>query len=80
MTLTNIHEAKTQVSKLLDHVDAGEEVIIARAGKPVARLVKYEEPAGEWRGGQWKGLVRIHNDFDAPLPDEVTEAFRGEQP
>ena len=55
-------------------------VVIARTGKPGARLIKYEEPAGERRGGQWKGLVRIHDDCDAPLPNEVTEAFRGEQP
>lgn len=80
MKLANIHEAKTQFSKLIDRVAAGEEVVIARAGKPVARLVKYIEPEGERRGGQWNGLVRIHDDFDAPLPDEMAEAFRGRRP
>ena len=80
MKLTNIHEAKTQFSKLLDDVAAGEEVVIARRGKPVARLVKYTQPEGERCGGAWKGLVRIRDDFDAPLPDDVAEAFRGRHP
>jgi prevent-host-death family protein len=80
MKRINIHEAKTNFSKLLDRVAAGEEVVIARAGEPVARLVKYEKPVGERRGGQWQGLVRIREDFDAPLPDEVSAAFQGRQP
>lgn len=80
MDTVNIHEAKTQFSKLLERVATGEEIIIARAGKPIARLVEYRfvEYRCEDRtrnGGQWQGFVRLRDDFDAPLPDEVTGPF-----
>ena len=78
MEVTNIHEAKTHLSRLLERVARGEEVIIARAGKPVARLVPYSSPDRRRKGGQWKGLIRIGEDFDEPLPAEITAAFRGE--
>ncbi len=71
----NIHDAKTHFSKLLERVLAGEEVVIARAGRPVARLVPYTEATGARECGQWKGLVRIGDDFDAPLPDDIGGAF-----
>jgi len=48
---------------------------IARAGKPIARLVAYVPTAGRRTGGQWKGLIRIGDDFDAPLPDDLASAF-----
>jgi prevent-host-death family protein len=77
--MTNIHEAKTHLSRLLDRVAAGEEIVIAKAGKPVARLVPYGGPARpERRPGYWKGKVRISADFDE-LPAEVMAAFRGER-
>ena len=73
----NIHEAKTHFSRLLQRVAAGEEVIIARAGVPVARLVAVEpkqtvRPLGFARGEVW-----VADDFDAPLPDDLLKAFYG---
>ena len=75
----NIHEAKTHLSRLLQRVAAGEEVTIARAGVPVARLVAVEKksarPLGFARGEIW-----MADDFDAPLPDDLLAAFYGEVP
>jgi len=73
----NVHEAKTHLSRLLQRVAAGEEVIIARAGTPVARLVAVEtknkvRPLGMDRGRMW-----VADDFDAPLPDDLLKAFYG---
>lgn len=75
--LVNIHEAKTQFSRLVERVSRGEEIVIGRAGKPVAKLVPYTEASGPRSPGAWKGRVRIAPDFD-DLPAEVSEAFRGE--
>lgn len=75
MRIINTHEAKTHLSKLLEQVARGEEIIIAKAGKPIARLVGYNAPKHKRSGGQWKGLVRVGDDFDAPLPDEIGDAF-----
>ena len=73
----NIYAAKTNLSRLVDRAAAGEEIIIARAGKPRARLVPLgPEPAVARRPGGWEGLV-IADDFDAPLPDELVDAFEG---
>lgn len=66
METTNVHEAKTHFSKLLERVAEGEEIVIAKAGKPVARLVPYCEPAFKRKPGAWKGKVRISPDFDKP--------------
>jgi prevent-host-death family protein len=74
MEIANIHEAKSQLSKLVDRALKGEEVIIARAGTPVVRLVPIRQGASPREGGQWKGKVRIADDFD-DLPDEVAAAF-----
>jgi len=71
----NIHEAKTNLSKLLARVSAGEEVIIARAGKPIARLVPIIERPQKRVPGSAKGKVFISPDFDAPLPESVLEDF-----
>jgi prevent-host-death family protein len=70
----NVHEAKTQFSKLLARVAAGEEVIITKAGKPVARLlpVKGSEPRSL---GMDRGAVTLADDFDAPLPPELMAEF-----
>ncbi len=78
MKVTNIHDAKTHLSRLIERAAAGEEVIIARAGKPVARLIRYDEDRPPRQGGQWRNQVRIADDFDAPLPDDVQSAFNGE--
>ncbi len=75
MEIVNTHQAKTHLSRLLDRAANGEEIIIAKAGKPVARLVAYRQEAGPRAGGQWRGLVRIGPDFDAPLPPDIAEAF-----
>ncbi len=71
----NVHEAKTHLSRLLQQVRDGEEVIIAKAGKPVARLVAVTEKQKRRRPGSAKGTLSYADDFDAPLPDEVLESF-----
>lgn len=71
----NIHEAKTNLSKLLARVREGEEVIIAKAGKPIARLVPVKERPAQRISGSAKGQVIIAPDFDEPLPESVLEAF-----
>ena len=74
-TLVNIHQAKTQLSKLLRRVEAGEEIIIGRAGQPIARLMPYTTPdLPQRQPGGWEGRVFMADDFDA-LPDEVVEPF-----
>lgn len=76
----NVYEAKTHLSQLLDRAAAGEEIVIARAGRPVARLVALAEPASPRRiPGGWRGEVRIAADFDE-LPAEIEAAFLGELP
>ncbi|ACD18757.1 type II toxin-antitoxin system Phd/YefM family antitoxin [Paraburkholderia phytofirmans] len=75
MLTVNIHEAKTNFSRLVDAAAGGEEILIAKAGKPAARLVSITKPAR--RFGALKGAVRIADDFDAPLPDDVIAAFEG---
>ncbi len=71
----NVHEAKTHLSRLLELVAAGEEVVIAKAGVPVARLVPIVMPAAERQLGTEAGRVFIADDFDAPLPDDLLDAF-----
>ena len=78
MTVTNIDDAATRLPELVEQAERGEQVILAREGKPVARLVRFgDRPARPRTGGQWRGRVRIGDDFDAPLPDDVERAFRG---
>lgn len=72
--IVNVHEAKTHLSRLLGQVARGEDVIIAKAGKPVARLVSVGPP-GKRALGQDKNRVFIADDFDAPLPDEILADF-----
>lgn len=71
----NIHEAKTHLSRIIDEVAAGAEVIIAKAGKPMARLVPIVAPAKQKRLGLLKGKIKVPDDFNAPLDDEVLAAF-----
>lgn len=76
MTITvNIHEAKTHLSRLLARVREGEEVVIAKAGVPVARLVPVTQRPARRVPGSAAGLIEIMPDFDDPLPDEVLDAF-----
>lgn len=72
----NIHEAKTHLSRLLKRVEGGEEVVIARAGRAVARLVPVARGAKRVLGED-KGRVFIADDFDAPLPDDILADFEG---
>lgn len=74
MYIVNIHEAKTQFSKLIEAVTRGEEIVIAKAGKPAAKLVPFKEKKNR-KFGVLKGQVRISEDFDEPLPAEVLEQF-----
>jgi prevent-host-death family protein len=77
MTTINIYEAKTQLSKLVEQAAAGEDVIIARGGKPVARLTRLQPPRRKLRFGLLKGKVKSSADFDAPLPADVLAQFEG---
>jgi prevent-host-death family protein len=74
MAEVNIHEAKTHLSRLLQRVAAGEEIVISRAGTPVARLVPIRRAARRLLGVD-RGLFDVPEDFDAPLSPEVLEAF-----
>lgn len=78
MQTVNIHAAKTHLSRLVDAAANGEEIIIARAGKPVARLVPLEPPkTGKRVLGTMAGMFTIPEDFDAPLPDDLLDLFEG---
>ncbi len=73
----NTHEAKTQLSQLIERAAAGEEIVIAKAGKPMARLVPYRERRGPRTPGLWRGRVHLAPDFDQ-TPAEVIAAFEGD--
>lgn len=79
MQTVNIHAAKTQLSRLVDAAAAGQEIIIARAGRPVAKLVPLADPAAKHRRvlGALTGRLHTPADFDAPLPDAVLDGFEG---
>ena len=74
--IVNIHEAKTHLSRLLERVASGEEIIIAKSGRPVARLLPVE-----WKpqrvAGTHKDVIFVSDDFDEPLPKELLDAFEG---
>ncbi len=74
MHITNISEAKAQLSSLIEKVVSGQEVIIGKAGKPVAKLVPYERSQETRRPGALRGKIKISEDFDE-LPDDITEAL-----
>lgn len=73
----SLYEAKTHLSELVERAAGGEEIIIAKAGTPKARLVPLRDPTVQRRPGAWRGRVRIAKDFDAPLPDAVLASFEG---
>lgn len=75
--MVNIHEAKTQLSRLVEEAARGTEIVIAKAGKPVARLVSLAPAVRRKRLGLLRGKIRIRADFDAPLPENVLAAFEG---
>jgi prevent-host-death family protein len=74
MLITNVSEAKAQLSALLERVRRGEEVILGKAGRPIAKLVPYEAQATPRRPGALRGRIRIANDFDQ-LPSDIAAAF-----
>lgn len=78
-TVVNVHEAKTHLSKLLDRVRAGEEIIVAKAGKPYAKLVPLERsrPGKYRKPGALKHLGPIPDSFFDPLPDDELDAWEG---
>jgi prevent-host-death family protein len=69
--IVNIHDAKTHLSRLVEQVEAGEEFVIARAGRPVARLVGVGSRTAPRRPGRWRGKVHLAPDFDAPDDDLI---------
>ena len=70
----NIHDAKTHFSKLVERAEAGEEIIISRSGRPVAKLVRLTTRTRPRTPGLWEGQIELAPDFDA-TPDEIIEAF-----
>ena len=77
MTTVNVNEAKTHLSRLLKQVEAGEEVIIARNGEPVARLESVRK-RGKPQFGSWKGRISIDDSFFDPLPEDELKAWEGD--
>jgi prevent-host-death family protein len=75
----NVHEAKTHFSRLLDRAQAGQEFVIAKAGRPVARLGPLAGPGKRRRLGLLDGKFRVPDDFNEPLPEAVIAAFEGQQ-
>ncbi len=75
MTLVNVHEAKTHLSRLLTRVVEGEEIVIAKSGRPIARLVAVERRPRRRVLGQDRGLFEVPEDFDDPLPEDVLASF-----
>jgi prevent-host-death family protein len=71
----NIYEAKSKLSKLINQVIAGEEVIVAKSGKPVAKIVPFDKPTQNRKPGSAKGKLILSDDFDAPLPDDILQGF-----
>ena len=78
MAIVNIFEAKTQLSKLVELAEQGQETIIARAGKPVARLTALEPQKKPIVFGLMKGKIWVADDFDALLPDDLMAEFEGD--
>ena len=77
MKQVNIHEAKTELSKLVERAEAGEEIVIARAGKPAAKLVPMTKSRGRRRLGLLDGKYRVPDNFNAPLPESIIRDFEG---
>lgn len=73
--IVNIHDAKTQLSQLINNALDGKEVIIARRGNPIIKLIPYIEELPAREGGQFKGLMNIAKDFDAALPEDLLKQF-----
>ena len=79
MKTVNTHEAKTQLSRLLKRVVLGEQITIARRGRAIARLVPIPQESSSRKFGMFEGKFTVPDDFDAPLPDEILDAFEGKE-
>jgi prevent-host-death family protein len=77
MKQVNIHEAKTNLSRLVDEVSEGNVIVLAKAGKPVAKIVPLGAARKARKPGFMKGKIKIAKDFDAPLPGDVLDDFEG---
>jgi prevent-host-death family protein len=77
MSIVNVHQAKTELSRLLEAAEAGEEVVIARAGKPVARLIAIGSGRKPRELGRLAGKIRVPDNFDDPLPEDILALFEG---
>jgi len=73
----NLYEAKTHLSHLVDRAAKGEEIVIAKAGVPRAKLVPLPKSKAKRKPGGWEGKIHISDDFDAPLPDNIQSSFEG---
>jgi prevent-host-death family protein len=74
----NLYEAKTRLSHLIDRAAKGEEILIAKSGVPLAKLVPLPKPKAKRKPGGWEGKIRISDDFDAPLPYDIQSVFEGQ--
>ena len=77
-TVYNLYEAKSSLSRLVDRAAQGEEIIIAKSGKPLARLGPLRKRVAQRQPGGWEGRVYISDDFDEPLPPEILSSFEGQ--
>lgn len=77
-SIVNLYEAKTHLSQLVERASAGEEIIIAKAGRPVARLMPLPAPRAPRTPGAFKGQIHVADDFDDPLPPDILAAFSGD--
>jgi prevent-host-death family protein len=80
MEQVNIHQAKTHLSELLNRAMMGEDIVIARAGKPIVRLVPIDKPKQNRVLGRDRGLFTVPDDFNDPLPEDIQAAFEGRLP
>ena len=77
-SVVNIHQAKTHLSRLVDQAMEGQEIIIAKSGKPLVRLLPVAQDRPPRQPGSMKGRLHVPPDFDAPLPDEILAQFEGD--
>jgi prevent-host-death family protein len=77
-TAINLYDAKTHLSELVERAAAGEEIILAKAGRPLARLVPLKSPSKPRLPGLLRGRISVGPDFDGPLPEDMAKAFTGE--
>jgi prevent-host-death family protein len=75
MRQLNIYEVKTHFSKLVEQAHNGETIIIAKSGKPWAKIIPFDAPKKQFKFGTMEGKIRISDDFNAPLPDEIINSF-----